>query len=88
MEPVPDQETKLKIVEYMKGTTKNEDDVIDWFELNLTFPKIEEYDITEIMLEFGLERCPGCGWWVNSFELIDEESEEKLCDSCEPLPNE
>lgn len=46
-----------------------------------------EYNLTaeelvEFMLDNGYERCPKCRWFVESSELIGEDSEPKPCSNC------
>lgn len=37
-----------------------------------------EYDLPD----WGIERCPECGWWVEASELTDFDLNECPCDGC------
>lgn len=42
-------------------------------------------DIEEKMLDFNVEYPTCCGWWVESYELLGEDSEvDGYCDNCRP----
>ncbi len=44
----------------------------------------DELDVGDQLLSQNLECCPVCGWWVESWELSDDEGNCKACDQCEP----
>lgn len=41
-------------------------------------------EIDELMLENEFERCTGCDWYVEIFQLLTDDCVIKLCDECEP----
>jgi hypothetical protein len=50
-----------------------------------------EFDITtmelmDLLLDYNVERCPGCRWLVDSHELIGEDSDDVdgHCRNCRP----
>jgi len=43
---------------------------------------VGEDEVIEILLDEGVERCPECGWWVHSWELVDEDGNETVCENC------
>jgi len=66
-----------RVFEYLRGSCYSPAQVVDYFDLDC-----EPGDVGEKMLDMGLEVCPGCGWWVESWELVDENGEVVLCDNC------
>ena len=66
-----------KVYQYLEGTCHSATDAIYYFDLDCT-----EEEVEEKMLELNLEVCPGCGWWVESYELVDENGELVYCDHC------
>ena len=69
-----------KVYKYLEGTCLTPQQAIDYFNLKCT-PE----DVENAMLDLNLEQCPNCGWWVESWELTDENGEPKFCDNCTPL---
>jgi hypothetical protein len=61
-EGVTEDEILDMLVSYADGETR----VINLTEWNID-------DIEDWALDFNVERCPSCGWWVNSHELIPDE---------------
>jgi hypothetical protein len=43
---------------------------------------VDDEDVEEILADFNVETCPGCGWWVDSGELADEDGGDQPCESC------
>lgn len=43
---------------------------------------VSEDEVIEILLDEGVERCPECEWWVYSWELVDEDGKETVCENC------
>ena len=43
-------------------------------------------DLDEYLLNLGIEKCPGCDWYVESGELIplDEDEPDGCCCNCRP----
>lgn len=39
-------------------------------------------EIEDALLEWGIERCPGCDWYRECIELVDENGDPQLCDDC------
>lgn len=69
------QSDNASIIKYLEGTSKSEDDAAEKF-------GITEERVLEIMLDANLERCPSCDYWVECGELVDEDGEDQVCDSC------
>lgn len=44
--------------------------------------EVDEDEIDEHLLDHGIEKCPQCGWWVESGEVVDEDGEIVPCGSC------
>lgn len=70
----------------LEGTSATIEAGLEWMGLDTA-----DYDESEIEAELmgqNLERCPTCGWWVESWELADDEGNPKACDQCEPPKRE
>jgi hypothetical protein len=41
-------------------------------------------DLEDTLLDADLERCQGCGWWFDSFDLVGDEDDDEAgyCDDC------
>jgi len=66
-----------KVYQYLEGTCRTPQNAIDYFDLKCT-PE----EVIDAMLDCNLEMCPGCGWWVESSELIDENDNQVECENC------
>ena len=66
-----------EVSDYLEGTCLSVDAAIEHFELN-----IDVEDLEDALLDVGLERCSGCGWWMESYELVDDDSEVVGCIQC------
>jgi len=62
-----------------EGTAQTESKLLERFGLS---GEISEDEMTEILLDEGVERCPECEWWVYSWELVDEDGNETVCENC------
>lgn len=60
---------RKKIIEEVYGTCKSEVEIAEKFEM---YPE----EVLEILSEENIERCLGCDWWYDSFELVDDEYDE------------
>lgn len=42
--------------------------------------------VEDLLLDLNVERCPACGWWSESAEMVLDEDEEAAigCRSCRP----
>lgn len=60
-----------KIAQSTVGTADSEAAIADRHDVNVD-------DVVERLLDFNVETCPGCGWWVESHELADNDT----CDGC------
>lgn len=58
-----------EIFEYLRDSCNSAVAALMFFELDC-----EVEDIEELMQEHNYECCPHCGWWVEAFELIPEDS--------------
>src|SRR5438445_262726 len=43
---------------------------------------IDEEDVAELLLDATVERCPGCDWWHEAGELVDDNGDLVGCDQC------
>lgn len=68
-----------KIAEYLVGTCNSIDEALERFDVVEDTSEVEDQllDLPE-----GVECCPGCGWWVNSWELVDDNNDLCLCENC------
>lgn len=71
-----------KIYNYLEGTCNSPAQAVDYFDLKCSPEEVEEK-----MLDMGIEICPGCGWWVESGELVDENGEVVFCENCRSYLN-
>ena len=45
---------------------------------------VDESIVEEMLEDFSLERCEGCRWWMESYELLDEDGEDTgFCEDCQ-----
>ena len=44
--------------------------------------KITSDQLKDELLSRNIEICPGCGWWCESDELVDEDSNVVFCENC------
>jgi len=65
------------VLSYLEGTCNSIEAAIERFDLDASVEEIESYT-----LDNNLECCPGCGWWMESHELIDEDDNVVGCDQC------
>ncbi len=73
--PVDAEQRSARIAQYAVGTADSPGDLAQRFD-------VDEEDVEEILGDFNVEPCPGCGWWVESGELADENGDEQHCVSC------
>lgn len=69
-----------EVYEYLEGTSNTEFAAIEYFDLDC-----EPGDVIEAMLDRNLEPCPECGWWTESGELTDDDSNPESCGQCREL---
>lgn len=52
--------------------------------------KMSEGDLTELLLDNNIEKCPSCGWYVEAWELVIPETDEVdgHCENCRPARRE
>ena len=82
MENKPTQQTAddkwIEIHAFLQGTANSAQAALDCFELDCDIE-----DVEESMAERNLEFCPTCGWWVDSYELLDDMDEPtETCTNC------
>lgn len=63
------EDVKLQIFEFLKDTCRIAEEGIEYFDLE---GFCEAEDITEIMLGYNYECCPGCGWWIECSDMDNE----------------
>ena len=76
--PLSESET-AKVAADLLGTCTSLDFYIEAHELDVDAETLED-----LLLDFGVERCPVCEWWHESGELIDPDDDdaEPMCDQC------
>jgi len=67
-------EHALLIHEALEGSCKTTDAVLEQLELDVE--AYQDDDVIFKMLDLNLECCSGCGWWMESCELVPDEQEE------------
>lgn len=65
-----------KLANSLEGTCDTLDRHVE--KLDLEKCNFDEGDL----LEFNIEPCSGCGWWMESSELVNEDSEVVGCSQC------
>lgn len=60
---------------YAVGTPTSPDRIAELF-------GIEIEDVEEVLLDHNVETCPGCGWWVDSSEMMEAEHGDMVCSDC------
>lgn len=79
-----------KLAALAEGTADSELGLIDRLERDGDFgEELEERGldadaVEDLLLDLNVERCPSCGWWSESSEMILDEDEEVAigCRSC------
>jgi Na+-translocating ferredoxin:NAD+ oxidoreductase RNF subunit RnfB len=70
-------EQRETLAKYLEGTCMSIETAIEHLELD---PSI---DWEDEMLTASMELCLGCGWWMESSELVHEDEEDTgYCDDC------
>lgn len=51
---------------------------------HMKYEQLQHVDLEELLLNHNIERCPTCGMFVESHELVDCETGDviELCDNC------
>lgn len=62
------------------GTCMSPESIISAFDLE-SFGATAE-DLVERLEEDSIEMCLECGWWVESYELVDEYDNLCSCENC------
>lgn len=59
---------------------------VDGFERVCANTGMSAGEVEEILAACDIHECPGCGWWVESFELlpVDSDDPDGHCDNCRP----
>jgi len=63
------------VADYALGTCNSEAEIAEHFD-------IEEEDVIDLLLDANVERCPGCDWWHEAGELVNDDGELVGCDQC------
>lgn len=73
------EDTWSQVYDYLIGTANTADGAIERFGLNCDID-----DVEEAMEDRNLECCPTCGWWVETHELLDDDTDDVLdtCSNC------
>lgn len=55
----------------------------DGFERALVATGMSREDLKDRLLDDNVEQCPCCRWWVDSFQLLnDDDAIDGHCDNC------
>lgn len=66
-----------RLADYLEGTCMSLETAVEYLEFD---PNI---DWEDEMLTANMETCLGCGWWMESSELIHEDNENTgYCEDC------
>lgn len=77
MTPEELDEKRHELAKYLEGTCMSIETAIELLELD---PSI---DWEDEILTAGIELCLGCGWWMESSELVHEDEEDTgFCEDC------
>jgi hypothetical protein len=76
-------ELRSEIASAVEGTCMTVGAMVERYDLD-----ISDDDLEDELLTAGIECCPGCGWWMESCELVDEDGEAGACDQCREVPEE
>lgn len=70
-------DARNNLARYLEGTCMSIETAVERLELD---PSI---DWEDEMLTAGMELCLGCGWWMESSELVHEDEEDTgYCSDC------
>jgi hypothetical protein len=61
----------------LQGTCQSMESLLEFLELN-----VDPEDIEIEMEIMNLEKCPFCGWWMESYELINDDGDIVGCEQC------
>lgn len=65
------------IADAVLGTCQTEAAIIDRYDL------VDSTDeLLDRLLDFGVETCLGCGWWVESGDMVEAEHGDMVCSDC------
>lgn len=67
-----------EVIDRLQGSCDSVESVLDRMDASDVYT---EDDIIDFILE-KIEMCPECGWWVETWELVDDEDNQVSCDSC------
>lgn len=73
----PHDEILQDIADDLLGTCKSVEQALEQHELDWN----PEETALEL-LSLNVEQCPVCGWWVESWELVDDNGNLMACESC------
>lgn len=75
------EETIRGIGDRLLGTCNTVRSIVGRMGVELPFGK-DDADIESDLEGINIERCPYCLWWMESFELINDECEVVGCSDC------
>jgi hypothetical protein len=71
------EEQLRDIYSKLQGTCQSVEGLLEFLELD-----VDPEDVEIEMESMNLERCPFCGWWVESYELINDDCDIVGCEQC------
>jgi len=73
------REELQQVSDELEGTCRSVESVLEQLGLAADPTEVEDQ-----LVDLNLELCPGCGWWMESSELIDANDNVVGCDQCRP----
>lgn len=72
-----------RLADRLMGTCDDPEHALDMMEIAIP----EGFDVEDVITDLeiiSVERCPGCQWWMESCELVNDDLEVVGCSSCRP----
>ena len=66
-----------RVADRLMGSCANVEDVLDELEIEADPDEVEA-----ALSGVYVERCPGCAWWMESGELLNDDGDAVGCDQC------
>lgn len=67
----------IKVIEKLEGTCKSLDYIIEYFDLEISIDDLENQ-----LLDYNVERCEICDYWITDLGELDEDTNKVMCWSC------